>query len=411
MPPSPQCLAGIRILDLSRVLAGPWCTQMLADLGADVVKVERPGKGDDTRAWGPPFLADAQGDPSAESAYYLCANRNKRSLTANLASPEGAELIRQLAKHCDVLVENFKVGDLGRYGLAPTDLMAANPRLVVCSITGFGQTGPWRNRPGYDFVAQALGGLMSVTGVRDGEPGAGPQKVGVAVTDLFTGLNASVAILAALRHRDQTGQGQHIDLALLDSQLAMLANLASQALCGGPPPQRQGNAHPSIAPYQSFAAADGHLVIAVGNDRQFGRLAEVLGHPEWPADVRYASNASRVIHRDALAPCIEAALATKPRANWLALLEEAGVPCAAVNSVAEALALPQIQAREMVVPQPHPLAPDLQLVANPIKFSQTPVQYRRVPPQIGEHSLDVLADWLSADAAECERWRRSGALG
>lgn len=411
MHTTPQSLAGVRILDLSRVLAGPWCTQMLADLGADVVKVERPGKGDDTRAWGPPFLPDAAGHPSAESAYYLCANRNKRSITSNLANPEGADLIRRLARQCDVLVENFKVGDLSRYGLAPDDLITANPRLIVCSITGFGQTGPWRDRPGYDFVAQALGGLMSVTGVPDGEPGAGPQKVGVAVTDLFTGLHASIAILAALRHRDQTGQGQHIDLALLDSQVAMLANLASQALCGGPPPQRQGNAHPSIAPYQSFAAPDGHLVIAVGNDRQFARLAEALGQPGWPADARFASNAARVTHKEALTVGIEAALAYQPRAKWLSVLEEAGVPCAAVNSVEEALALPQIQSRQMVVSQPHPLAPELQLVANPIKFSHTPIQYRRAPPQVGEHSNDVLRDWLGADGAECERWRRSGALG
>lgn len=384
---------------------------MLADLGADVVKVERPGKGDDTRAWGPPFLSTTDGHPSADSAYFLCANRNKRSITADLARPEGAELIRRLAVESDVLVENFKVGDLSRYGLAPTDLMAANPRLIVCSITGFGQTGPWCSRPGYDFVAQALGGLMSVTGLPEGVPGAGPQKVGVAVTDLFTGLHASIAILAALRHRDQTGQGQHIDLSLLDSQLAMLANLASQALCGGPPPQRQGNAHPSIAPYQSFAAPDGHLVIAVGNDRQFVRLAEVLGCPEWPSDARFASNAARVAHREALRSEIEVALEANTRNEWLAALEASGVPCAAVNSVAEALALPQIQARQMIVSLPHPLAPELQMVANPIKFSLTPVQYRRAPPQMGEHTANVLADWLGADAAECARWRRSGALG
>jgi len=406
-----QSLAGLRVLDLSRVLAGPWATQMLADLGADVVKVERPGKGDDTRAWGPPFLPEADGADSAESAYYLCANRNKRSLTIDLAHPEGAALVRELAAQADVLVENFKVGDLARYGLAPAELLQQHPRLVICSITGFGQTGPWAARPGYDFVAQALGGLMSVTGVPEGEAGAGPQKVGVAVTDLFTGLHASIAILAALRHRDATGQGQHIDLALLDCQLAMLANLASQTLCNGQAPRRQGNAHPSIAPYQAFATADGHIVIAVGNDRQFERLCEALGHAEWAQDARFASNAERVRHRAALQDCLALRLARQPRAHWLERLEAAGVPCAPVNGVDEALALPQVAARNMVVSLPHPLAPALKGVGNPIHFSATPVQYRMPPPRLGEQTQAVLNDWLGADDGKLQFWRHSGALG
>ncbi|MBH9553892.1 CaiB/BaiF CoA transferase family protein [Inhella gelatinilytica] len=410
-PNTPQALDGLRILDLSRVLAGPWCTQMLGDLGADVVKVERPGRGDDTRAWGPPFLPDADGRPSQESAYYLCANRNKRSITIDLALAEGARLVRELAAVSDVLVENFKVGDLARYGLSPEQLLQLNPRLVICSITGFGQTGPWREKPGYDFVAQALGGLMSVTGAADGEPGAGPQKVGVAVTDLYTGLHATIAILAALRHRDQTGRGQWIDLSLFDSQLAMLANLGSQALCGGTTPTRLGNAHPSIAPYQSLATQDGHLIVAVGNDRQFAHLAEVLGHPEWAADPRFASNAQRVAHRQDLTAALETHFRSQPRAHWLERLEAAGVPCAAVNTVNEALALEQTHARGMVVSLAHPLNPGQKLIGNPIQMGETPIQYRRPPPSLGEHGESVLREWLGADAATCTAWRESGALG
>ena len=384
---------------------------MLADLGADVIKVERPGRGDDTRAWGPPFLAEADGRESAESAYFLCANRNKRSITVDLAHPEGQALIRQLAGQADILVENFKVGDLARYGLAPAQLMAELPALIVCSITGFGQFGPWADRPGYDFVVQALGGLMSVTGAADGEPGAGPQKVGVAVADLFTGMNASVAMLAALRHREQTGQGQHIDLALLDAQLAMLANLGSQSLCGGVTPSRQGNAHPSIAPYQSFAAADGHLIIAVGNDRQFERLTQTLGLPHLASDARFCSNALRVNHRQALSETLQTVLQQSPRAHWLGQLEAAGVPCAPIEPVDAALSSPQAQARGMVVQLDHPLRPDLRQVGNPIKFSATPVQYRLAPPRLGQHSEEILTQWLNASPDEIAFWRRSGALG
>ncbi|MBB5206192.1 crotonobetainyl-CoA:carnitine CoA-transferase CaiB-like acyl-CoA transferase [Inhella inkyongensis] len=384
---------------------------MLADLGADVIKVERPGRGDDTRAWGPPFLREADGQDSAESAYFLCANRNKRSITVDLAHPQGQALVRELAARADILVENFKVGDLARYGLAPAQLQADFPALIVCSITGFGQTGPWAERPGYDFVVQGLGGLMSVTGAADGEAGAGPQKVGVAVADLFTGMNASVAMLAALRHRDRTGQGQHIDLALLDSQLAMLANLGSQSLCGGAQPTRQGNAHPSIAPYQSYAAADGHLIIAVGNDRQFERLAQTLNQPQLAQDPRYRTNSARVAHRAELAEAIQQVLQQSTRAHWLTQLEIAGVPCAPIETVEAALASPQAEARGMVVQLDHPLEPALRQVGNPIKFSGTPIQYRLAPPRLGQHSDEILKEWLETSPEAIAEWRRSGALG
>ncbi|WP_397534380.1 CaiB/BaiF CoA transferase family protein [Roseateles sp.] len=385
-------LDGVRVLDLSRVLAGPWCTQTLADLGADVIKVERPGSGDDTRAWGPPYLRDADGNDTSEAAYYLGANRNKRSIAVDIAKPEGQALIRELAGQVDVLVENFKVGDLARYGLDASTLLAANPGLVICSITGFGQTGPYKDRAGYDYAVQGMGGLMSVTGERDDLPGGGPQKVGVAVADLFTGLYATVAILAALRHRDATGQGQVIDMALLDTQVAMLANLGSNYLCTGNAPKRMGNAHQNIVPYQVFASSDGHLILAVGNDSQFAKFAEIAGRPDWAADARFAKNADRVRHRDLLVPEISAVMATRPRNDWLRALESAKVPCGAINNLAEAFADPQVQAREMTVAMEHPLSGTLRLVANPIKLSATPVSYRHAPPLLGQHTGDVLAE-------------------
>lgn len=385
-------LDGVRVLDLSRVLAGPWCTQTLADLGADVIKVERPGTGDDTRAWGPPYLRDADGNDTSEAAYYLGANRNKRSIAVDIAKPEGQALIRELAGQVDVLVENFKVGDLARYGLDASTLLAANPGLVICSITGFGQTGPYKDRAGYDYAVQGMGGLMSVTGERDDLPGGGPQKVGVAVADLFTGLYATVAILAALRHRDATGQGQVIDMALLDTQVAMLANLGSNYLCTGNAPKRMGNAHQNIVPYQVFASSDGHLILAVGNDSQFAKFAEIAGRPDWAADARFAKNADRVRHRDLLVPEISAVMATRPRNDWLRALESAKVPCGAINNLAEAFADPQVQAREMTVAMAHPLSGALRLVANPIKLSATPVSYRHAPPLLGQHTGDVLAE-------------------
>ena len=410
----PGALAGVRVLDLSRVLAGPWCTQTLADLGADVIKVERPPRdghpgGDDTRGWGPPFLKDRDGHDTAEAAYYLGCNRNKRSITVDLASADGQALIRRLARECDVLVENFKVGDMARYGLDAARMRSENPRLVYCSITGFGQTGPYRDRAGYDYAIQGLGGLMSVTGERDDLPGGGPQKVGVAVADLFTGLYATVAILAALRHRDATGEGQHIDMALLDTQVAMLANLGANYLVTGVPPRRAGNAHQNIVPYQVFEAADGHLILAVGNDGQFARFCEVAGVPALAADPRFARNADRVRHRDTLVPMLADVLRHRPKQQWLDALEAAKVPCGAINNLGEVFADPHVQARGMMLDVPHPLADGLRLVASPMKLSATPPTLRRAPPLLGEHTDEVLAEF-GLDAAERERLRAAGAL-
>jgi crotonobetainyl-CoA:carnitine CoA-transferase CaiB-like acyl-CoA transferase len=391
-------LAGVRVLDLSRVLAGPWCTQTLADLGADVIKVERPGGGDDTRAWGPPYLKDAQGQDTTEAAYYLGANRNKRSIAIDIASPAGQALIRELAAGVDVLVENFKVGDLARYGLDAHSLRAANPGLIVCAITGFGQTGPYKDRAGYDYAVQGIGGLMSVTGERDDRPGGGPQKVGVAVADLFTGMYAAVAILAALRHRDATGAGQVIDMALLDTQLAMLANLGANYLCTGQAPARMGNAHQNIVPYQVFEASDGHLILAVGNDLQFAKFCAIAGQPGWALDPRFARNAERVRQRELLVPMIADVIRTRTRNSWLAELEAAKVPCGAINNLAETFADPQVQAREMTVAMAHPLSPDLRLVASPIKLSVTPVAYRHAPPLLGQHTRELLLETGRSEA-------------
>jgi crotonobetainyl-CoA:carnitine CoA-transferase CaiB-like acyl-CoA transferase len=408
-PQAPQALSGVRVLDLSRVLAGPWCTQTLADLGADVIKIERPGTGDDTRAWGPPYLKDADGRDTTEAAYFLGANRNKRSLAVDLSKPEGQAIVRKLAGQVDVLVENFKVGDLARYGLDAQSLLAEHPGLVICSITGFGQTGPYAERAGYDYAVQGMGGLMSVTGERDDLPGGGPQKVGVAVADLFTGLYATVAILAALRHRDATGQGQVIDMALLDTQLAMLANLGSNYLCSGQVPGRMGNAHQNIVPYQVFEASDGHLILAVGNDRQFAKFCAVAGRPEWAADARFATNAERVRHRGVLVPMLEEAIRQRPRADWLAALEAAKVPCGSINAIDEAFADPQAQARGAVVGMAHPLTPALRLVASPMKLSATPVQYRHAPPLLGQHT-DALLQEAGCSVEEITIWRAAGVI-
>ncbi len=412
--PLPGALEGVRVLDLSRVLAGPWCTQTLADLGADVIKVERPASGshpggDDTRGWGPPFLKGRDGRDTAEAAYYLGCNRNKRSITVDLSQPEGQALIRRLAAQADVLVENYKVGDMARYGLDAPSLRAALPRLVYCSITGFGQTGPYADRAGYDYAIQGLGGLMSVTGERDDRPGGGPQKVGVAVADLFTGLYATVAILAALRHRDATGCGQHIDMALLDAQVAMLANLGANYLVTGVAPQRAGNAHQNIVPYQVFEAADGHLILAVGNDTQFARFCEVAGRPELARDERYMRNADRVRHRGVLVPLLANLMRARSKQQWLTALDAAKVPCGAINDLAEVFADPQVQARQMEVPVPHPLSDTLRLVASPMKLSATPVQVRRPPPLLGQHTGEVLAE-LGLGDAECARLRERGVV-
>ena len=397
-------LEGIRVLDLSRVLAGPWCTQTLADLGADVIKIERPGAGDDTRNWGPPFLPTADGRESHESAYYLGANRNKRSVTCDIAQPEGQALVRQLAEHCDVFIENFKVGDMARYGLDYASLKAINPRLVYCSLTGFGQSGPYAPRAGYDYIIQGMGGLMSVTGERDDLNG-GPQKVGVAVADLFTGMYATVGILAALRHAERTGEGQHLDMALLDTQVAMLANLGANYLVSDKAPGRMGNAHQNIVPYQVFEVApraDGgkdFIILAVGNDGQYAKFCEVAGRPDLASEPRFVKNADRVRHRAELVPMLETVMKTRPKADWLSALEAAKVPCGAINSLDEVFADPQVQARGMVTHWQHPLRADLPLVSSPIKLEKTPVRTDRPPPMLGQHTDEVLGELLGVDAA------------
>jgi len=377
-------LSNLKVLDLSRILAGPWASQLLADLGADVTKVEHPA-GDDTRRWGPPFMTDKQGEATAESAYFLCTNRNKSSVCIDMSTEEGQRQLRDMACAADVLIENFKVGGLAKYGLDYESLAALNPKLVYCSITGFGQTGPYKHRPGYDFLVQAMGGLMSVTGQPDGEPGAGPQKVGVALTDIMTGLYASVGILAALRERDVSGLGQQVDLALFDVTAATLANQASNFLVGGQVPERLGNSHPNIVPYQSFATADGHCIIAVGNDQQFLKLLDVLALDALKDDPRFATNAQRVAHRELLVPQLQAVLAGRDKAYWLAVLEQAGVPAGPINRIDEVFADPQLIARGMVINVPHPDNADLQLVGNPIKLSRTPVVYHKAPPRLGEY--------------------------
>ena len=391
-------LAGVRVLDLSRVLAGPWAGQLLADLGADVIKVERPGAGDDTRSWGPPYLKDEAGRDTSEAAYFLCANRNKRSVTIDMASAEGQALVRQLAHQADVLLENFKVGGLKQYRLGYDSLSALNPRLVYCSITGFGQTGPYAPRPGYDFLIQGMGGLMSITGRADGEEGAGPQKVGVALTDIMTGLYATIAVLAALAERERSGRGQYIDLALLDVQIACLANQASNYLAGGVVPRRMGNAHPNIVPYQDFPTADGDMILAIGNDSQFAKFCSVAGHPEWAEDPRFATNPQRVAHRAVLIPLLRQVTVMRTTHEWIETLEAAGVPCGPINRMDEVFADPQVRARGLRLDLPHPSAGRVSLVANPIRFSDSPVAYRNAPPLLGQHTDEVLAEWLGVDA-------------
>lgn len=385
-------LSHLKVLDLSRVLAGPWASQILADLGAEVIKIERPEVGDDTRSWGPPFMSDQVGEPTAESAYFLSTNRGKKSVCVDIKSPEGQATLKALAADCDVLIENFKAGDTARYGLGYEDLAAANPALVYCSITGFGQTGPLRERPGYDFMIQAMAGLMSITGQPDGAEGAGPQKVGVAVSDIMTGLYATIGILAALAERDRSGLGQHVDMALFDVTVATLANQASNYLVGGINPTRFGNAHPNVVPYQSFVVKDGHLVVAVGNDSQYRRFVEVLGSPELADDPRFLTNGDRVRNRDALIPLLQGKMLERGKDEWLGLLEAAKIPVGLINSIAEALALPQVAAREMCVTVPHAQNPGLSLVGNPIKLSRTPVEYRSAPPTLGQHTEQVLSD-------------------
>ena len=387
-------LSHLKVVDLSRVLAGPWASQILADMGATVWKIEHPRGGDDTRSWGPPYLADADGNATSESAYYLSTNRNKQSLTIDIAKPEGQRLVRGLVAQADILIENFKVGGLAKYGLDYASLAALNPRLIYCSITGFGQTGPYAMRPGYDVLLQAMGGYMSVTGRRAGEPGAGPQKVGVAVIDLLTGLYASSGILGALASREQTGEGQHIDLALLDVEVACLANQGMNYLVSGSAPQAMGNAHPNIVPYQNFPTSDGTMIVAVGNDEQFRRFITELGRPELADDPRYADNAARVAHRAALLALIAERTVTRSTAQWVVALEAVNVPCGPVNDIADVFADPQVMARGLRREIEHPLAGVAPTVASPLRFSGTPVTYRNAPPLLGADTDAVLSSAL-----------------
>jgi formyl-CoA transferase len=397
-----SALDGIKVLDLSRVLAGPWCTQLLADLGAEVIKIERPGAGDDTRHWGPPWHGEGE---DRVAAYFLSANRGKKSAAIDFAREEGAALVRDLAGRADVLVENFKVGGLDKFGLDAASLRAANPRLVYASITGFGQDGPYADRAGYDYIIQGMGGLMSITGLPDGVPGGGPMRVGVAVVDLFTGLYTAVAILAALYAREKTGEGAHIDLALFDTQLAMLANQASNALVSGRDPPRQGNTHPNIVPYQLFDAADRQLIIAIGNDRQFARLAELCGHREWATDERFATNATRVANRAEMVALVGAAIRTRPAAEWFERLEQAGIPAGPINTVSQALADVQAQHRQMV--RTIAGAP---LVGSPVRIDGEPADSDLPPPALGEHGDEILAT-LGLEPDAIARLKAQGIVG
>jgi crotonobetainyl-CoA:carnitine CoA-transferase CaiB-like acyl-CoA transferase len=387
-------LSHIRVLDLSRILAGPWASQILADLGAEVIKVERPGAGDDTRGWGPPFLKDGQGNDTEVAAYYLCANRNKQSITVDMTLPQGQKLLHALAAECDVVIENFKKDGLVRYGLDYATLKAINPRLVYCSITGFGQNGPYAARAGYDFLIQGLGGLMSITGRPDGEDGAGPMKVGVALTDILTGLYAANAVQAALAWRERSGEGQYIDLALLDVQVACLANQAMNYLTSGNSPRRLGNAHPNIVPYQDFPTDDGYMILAVGNDGQFARFCEVAGHPELATDPRFATNKARVGNRDTLIPLLNKITIQRSTAAWIAALEAVSVPCGPINTLAQVFEDPQVLARGLRVDMHHPDVGTVPQVASPFRLSATPVDYRLPPPLLGEHTDAVLQDVL-----------------
>ena len=406
-----SALSHLKILDLSRVLAGPWCTQNLADLGADVIKVERPESGDDTRHWGPPFLKDEQGQETSEAAYYLAINRNKRSITLDIAHPEGQAIIRELVKTCDVVIENYKVGQLKKYGLDYDSLKAIKPDLIYCSITGFGQTGPYAHRAGYDFIVQGMGGFMSVTGEREDLPGGGPQKAGVAIADIFTGMYATSAILAALIHRDQTGEGQAIDLALLDVQVATMANVASNYLISGVPPKSWGNASPNIVPYQTFKASDGWIIVATGNDSQFRHFVEAGGQAMLADDPRFTSNPERVTHRELLVPLLQSMVAQKTKQEWISLLEAAGVPCGPINNFQEVFENEQVQARGLKMTLTHPLAGQVPLVRSPMRLSKTPVVERSAPPLLGEHTREILQKDLGMDDAKIAHLEALGIIG
>ena len=406
----PSSLSHIRVLDLSRVLAGPWCSQHLADLGAEVIKIERPGTGDETRAWGPPYLKDADGNDTTEAGYYLSCNRGKKSLTLDISTKEGQDIVRKLAAKSDVVLENYKVGQLKKYGLGYDDLYAINPRLVYCSITGFGQTGPWSHRPGYDFIIQGLGGLMSITGERDDLPGGGPQKAGVAVTDLMTGMYSTIAILAALTHRERRGAGQHIDMALLDVSVAMLANMNMNYLTSGQVPRRWGNAHPNVVPYQVFACSDGHIIIAAGNDSQYRKLCEMLGASALGSDERFATNSNRIRNRSALIALLEPLVKVRTRDQWVSALEAASVPCGPINTIDQVFENPQVKARGIKVEIPHPLAGTAPQVASPMRFSATPIEYHHAPPTLGQHNEYVLRELLGMEKNEIEQLERKNII-
>ena len=417
MPQTTPALAHLKILDLSRVLAGPWCTQMLADMGADVIKIEKPGEGDDTRHWGPPFMQDAQGQDTTHASYFTACNRNKRSIAIDISKPQGQALIKQLALQCDILVENFKVGGLAHYGLDYASVHALNPCLIYCSITGFGQTGPYAERAGYDLMIQAMSGMMSITGKPEGTPGGSPQRVGVALTDLFTGVYACSAILAAIEVRHRTGQGQHIDMSLLDVGMAILANQAAGFLNTGQSPQRQGNSHPSLVPYRDFETQDSAMLLAIGNDGQFARFCTVAGHPEWAADPRFHTNIERVRHRDTLEALMQVVTRTRTTAQWIADLEHHAVPCGPINSVAEAFADAQVQARGLAVTQPTSAAAQaatavtsIGSVASPLRLADNPPLLHRAPPALGEHTDALLREW-GWDADAIAQLRQQGVVG
>jgi crotonobetainyl-CoA:carnitine CoA-transferase CaiB-like acyl-CoA transferase len=403
-------LSHIRVLDLSRVLAGPWAGQNLADLGAEVIKVERQKTGDDSRGYGPPWMKDASGKDTTEAAYFMAANRGKKSITVNLTHPEGQNVVRELAKQCDVLLENYKYGDLDRYGLGYKQLSALNPKLIYCSITGFGQTGPNREKPGYDFMAQGMSGFMSLTGEPDDAPGGGPMRAGVPVIDIFTGMYATIAVCAAIAQRAESGKGQHLDVALFDSALALLANQGMTYLATGVPPGRIGNSHPSIVPYQVFRTSDGAVIVACGNDNLFGKFCGVAGCSELVSDARFAKNAERVKNRATLVPMLEAIMKKRPTAEWVAALEGAGIPCGPINDVKQALAEPQAIARGMTIKLPHPLAGEVPLMASPMRFSGTPIKHEAAPPTLGQHTEEILEKYLKLDAAARAKLKDAGAI-
>ena len=403
-------LSHIRVLDLSRVLAGPWCAQNLADLGAEVIKVERPKSGDDTRHWGPPFAKDPLGKDTSESAYYISINRNKKSITLDISTPEGQEIVRGLVEQSDVVIENYKVGQLAKYGLDYESLRAIKPNLIYCSITGFGQTGPYQHRAGYDFILQGMGGFMSITGEADHLPGGGPQKAGVAIVDLFTGMYASSAILAAVIHRDRSGEGQYIDMALLDTQVAMLANISSNYLCSGVSPHRWGNAHPNVVPYQTFQTSDSWIIVAVGNDGQFRHFVKAGDRELLADDPRFATNPARIEYRDALIPLLAAMVKEKTKVEWISHLESVGVPCGPINNLQEVFENEQVVARGIQLNVPHPTAGSMKLVASPMRLSKTPVTMRMPPPLLGEHTEEILSATLHYTYEQIAQFRSKGII-